>query len=109
MAEPVNCKMSTAIAYWLTPTEPTRGFLEKLIVDLARRFGGPVFEPHVTIHVGPDQAEVAEQIVSHVAQGARPVSELTTEFDTYPGVEQFSVVERIATDAIPSLNAPLSR
>ena len=73
VAEPVNCKMSTAIAYWLTPTEPTRGFLEKLIVDLARRFGGPVFEPHVTIHVGPDQAEVAEQIVSQVAIGCESI------------------------------------
>ena len=73
VAEPVRCKISTAIAYWLTPTKPTRGFLEKLIVDLARRFDAPVFEPHITIHVGPDQAEVAEQIVSQVAIGCEPI------------------------------------
>ena len=65
--------MSTAIAYWLIPTELTRGFLEKLIADLARRYDAPVFEPHVTIHVGPDQAEVAEQIVSQVAMGCESI------------------------------------
>jgi hypothetical protein len=32
-----------------------------------------------------------QEIVSDVAQGARPVGELTTQFDTYPGVEQFTV------------------
>ncbi len=32
-----------------------------------------------------------QEIVSQVSQGARPVSDLVTSFDTYPGVEQFSV------------------
>ncbi len=32
-----------------------------------------------------------QEIVSSVAQGARPVGELTTTFNTYPGVEQFTV------------------
>jgi 2'-5' RNA ligase len=66
--------MSTAIAYWLIPSEPTRGFFEKLIVYLARRYDAPVFEPHVTIHVGPDRAEAAaEQIVSQAAIGCEPI------------------------------------
>jgi hypothetical protein len=32
-----------------------------------------------------------QELVSHMAQGAKPVGELTTHFDTYPGVEQFTV------------------
>jgi transglutaminase-like putative cysteine protease len=33
-----------------------------------------------------------QETVSSVAQGARPVGDLTTTFDTYPGREQFSVI-----------------
>jgi hypothetical protein len=32
-----------------------------------------------------------QEIVSGVTQGAQPLGDLTTQFDTYPGVEQFSV------------------
>lgn len=32
-----------------------------------------------------------QEIVSGVAQGARPVGDLVTRFDTYPGIEQYSV------------------
>ena len=32
-----------------------------------------------------------QEIVSDVAQGARPVGDLKTRFDTYPGLEQFTV------------------
>ncbi|HEX3626611.1 MAG TPA: DUF3857 domain-containing protein [Verrucomicrobiae bacterium] len=32
-----------------------------------------------------------QEAVSRVAQGARPVSDLTTKFDTYPGLEKFTV------------------
>ena len=32
-----------------------------------------------------------QEIVSNIAQGARPVGDLTTKFDTYPGLEEFTV------------------
>jgi transglutaminase-like putative cysteine protease len=32
-----------------------------------------------------------QEIVSGVSQGAQPMGDLTTQFDTYPGTEQFSV------------------
>jgi hypothetical protein len=32
-----------------------------------------------------------QKMVSDVAQGARPIGDLVTKFDTYPGVEQFTV------------------
>jgi len=33
-----------------------------------------------------------QETVSGVAQGAQPVGDLTTRFDTYPGLEQFTVI-----------------
>jgi 2'-5' RNA ligase len=69
------CSLSmknTATAYWLIPAEPARSFFEKTIADLARRYNAPVFEPHMTIHVGPDRVK-AEKVIARVASGCRPV------------------------------------
>jgi 2'-5' RNA ligase len=49
----------TVIAYWLIPSEPARSFFQQIINDLARRLDAPVFEPHVTVYVGADQADAA--------------------------------------------------
>lgn len=38
-----------------------------------------------------EKALYFQQAVSQVAQGARPVGGLTTDFDRYPGIEQFTV------------------
>jgi hypothetical protein len=57
----------TAIAYWLVPAEPVRSFLERTIADLARRYNAPVFEPHMTIHVGSDRVEADEVIAKAVS------------------------------------------
>ena len=51
----------TVIAYWLIPSEPTRGFFQRIINDLARRYDAPGFEPHLTIHVGADRADAAKK------------------------------------------------
>jgi 2'-5' RNA ligase len=59
-----------AIAYWLIPAEPARSFFERTIVDLARRFDAPVFEPHVTIHVGSDRDE-ADEVIAKAVSGCR--------------------------------------
>src|SRR6478752_7739857 len=40
-----------SLAYWLMPAEPARSFFVSTIRELAARFGGPVFEPHLTIYV----------------------------------------------------------
>ena len=60
----------TAIAYWLIPAKPARSFFEREIVDLARRYNAPVFEPHLTIHVGPDGVE-AEEVIGKAVSGCR--------------------------------------
>jgi hypothetical protein len=60
----------TAIAYWLIPAEPARSFFERTIGDLARRYNAPVFEPHMTIHIGSDRVE-AEEIIAKAVSGCR--------------------------------------
>ena len=63
----------TAIAYWLTPADPAHTFFENMICDLARQYDAPVFEPHVTIHVGSNHAEAAEKATSQAAFVCEPI------------------------------------
>jgi 2'-5' RNA ligase len=56
------------IAYWLIPAEPARSFFQGVINDLARRYDAPVFEPHVTIHVGANHADMAESALTKAAR-----------------------------------------
>jgi 2'-5' RNA ligase len=58
----------TVIAYWLIPSEPEHGFFQRMINDLARRCDAPVFEPHVTIHVGADRADAAKNALGAAAR-----------------------------------------
>ena len=61
------------IAYWLIPAEPAGSFFRGVINDLARRYDGPLFEPHVTIHVGANRADAAERALSEAARLCRRV------------------------------------
>jgi 2'-5' RNA ligase len=61
------------IAYWLIPTEPSRSFFQGIINDLARRYNAPVFEPHVTVHVGASGAEAAEKALSEAASDCKRI------------------------------------
>ena len=58
----------TVIAYWLIPSEPQRSFFQRIINDLARRCDAPVFEPHLTIHVGADRADAAKNALGNAAR-----------------------------------------
>jgi 2'-5' RNA ligase len=58
----------TIIAYWLIPSEPAHSFFQRIINDLARRYDAPVFEPHVTIHVGADRADAAKNALGDAAR-----------------------------------------
>ena len=51
----------TVIAYWLIPSQPAHSFFQRIINDLARRYDAPLFEPHVTLHVGADRADAAKK------------------------------------------------
>jgi 2'-5' RNA ligase len=61
----------TVIAYWLIPSEPAHSLLWGIINDLARRYDAAVFEPHVTVHVGADRADLAETALEHAARKCR--------------------------------------
>ncbi|MFL6499387.1 MAG: hypothetical protein ACJ8LL_01560 [Candidatus Udaeobacter sp.] len=68
----------TVIAYWLIPSAPARIFFQRIINDLARRCDAPVFEPHVTIHVGPYGADAAQNALVAAARtckliGLKPI------------------------------------
>jgi 2'-5' RNA ligase len=52
------------------PAEPARSFLERTIVELARRYNAPVFEPHMTVYVGSDRVE-AEEVIAKAVSGCR--------------------------------------
>ena len=58
----------TVIAYWLTPSDSARSFFQRIINDLVRRYDAPVFEPHVTIHVGADRADAAKNALRNAAR-----------------------------------------
>jgi 2'-5' RNA ligase len=75
------------IAYWLIPAEPARTFFRSLITDLARSYDAPVFEPHVTVHVGANQVQSAEHAVSHGARESRPITLQALRID---GSDQFT-------------------
>jgi len=61
------------IAYWLIPADPAHSFFQGVINDLARRYDAPVFEPHVTVHVGSKRAAAAESAVSQAAHACKPI------------------------------------
>ncbi|PYJ25049.1 MAG: hypothetical protein DME91_05935 [Verrucomicrobia bacterium] len=56
-----------AMTYWLIPAKPAYSFFQNLINDLARRYDAPVFEPHMTIHVGLHRFDVAEKAIAKAA------------------------------------------
>jgi 2'-5' RNA ligase len=62
------------IAYWLTLGEPARKFFQGMIEEFARQHDAPVFEPHLTIHVGEDQADAAEKALSRASQECQRIN-----------------------------------
>ena len=62
------------IAYWLIPSEPAHSFFQQMINDLARRYDAPVFEPHVTLYVGADRVDSAQQALAESAHQSTPIS-----------------------------------
>ena len=70
-----------AIAYWLIPAEPARSFFQGVINDLGRQYDAPLFEPHVTVHVGLNRAAAAESAISQAARFCKPIKLKALEID----------------------------
>ena len=61
------------IAYWLIPSEPARSYFQSLINNLAQRYDAPVFESHVTVHVGAKCTDGVEGVLSEAARGCERI------------------------------------
>lgn len=61
------------IAYWLIPAEPAHSFFQRVVDDLASRYEAAAFEPHVTLHVGADRADSAQQALAESARECTPI------------------------------------
>jgi 2'-5' RNA ligase len=57
-----------AVAYWLRPETAAREMFSREIRKLAEQFGAPLFEPHVTIFVAPENSRAPLQVLREVGQ-----------------------------------------
>jgi 2'-5' RNA ligase len=72
---------SIVIAYWLIPAEPAYTFFGRIVNDLAERYNAPVFEPHVSIHVGANNPDKAERTLSKAASDCKQIKLKALEID----------------------------
>ena len=66
----------------------------KTRIGIKRQYYGTVFgeKNHFFAELTPEKKDLYyQEAVSAVAQGARPAGDLTANFNTYPGIEQFTV------------------
>jgi hypothetical protein len=59
-------KKSYVIAYWLLPETAARDVLSHEIAELAKQFSAPLFEPHVTVFVAPENTVSPKQVVRKI-------------------------------------------
>jgi hypothetical protein len=55
-----------AIAYWLLPEAASREVFSREINGLARQFAAPLFEPHVTIFIAPENSRAPLEVLHEV-------------------------------------------
>jgi 2'-5' RNA ligase len=72
---------SIVVAYWLMPAEPAHSFFQHIVNDLAERYDAPVFEPHVTVHVGANRPDKAERALSKAASDCKQIKLKALEID----------------------------
>ncbi|PYK68951.1 MAG: hypothetical protein DME45_04780 [Verrucomicrobia bacterium] len=56
-------KKHKAIAYWLLPETAAREVFAEKIHELARRFDAPVFAPHVSVFIAPENSRDPAEIL----------------------------------------------
>jgi 2'-5' RNA ligase len=59
-----NESTNQIVTYWLCPAAPEREELSTIIRNLAERFDGPVFEPHVTLYVTSTHRENPNEVLT---------------------------------------------
>ena len=84
-----GCANESKISYHLTLTDDGKAQIGVRHSYYGTHFGG---KNRYFAELPPEEhRRYFQEIVSQVAQGARPVGDLTTHFDTYPGTEEFTV------------------
>jgi len=84
-----DCQDKTETTYTLALSDSG-----KTRVGIARQYFGGHYngKNHYFSELPPEERKrYYQEAVSAVAQGARPMGDLTTKFDCYPGLEQFTV------------------
>jgi hypothetical protein len=84
-----NCADKTDVVYTLSVADDG-----KTRVGITRHYFGSDFNAkhRFFAELPPEERRrYHQEIVSDVAQGARPAGDLVTKFDSYPGLEQFAV------------------
>jgi len=67
--------LNDRISYWLLPRKEERTYFQKLIIQIAEKYGAQPFIPHLTLYVGryypqDDPGEIVEKAL----QGVKPLS-----------------------------------
>lgn len=94
----------TVIAYWLISTEPAYSCFQGIINNLARRYDAPVFEPHLTIHVGADRADAAKHALAHAAYKCTQIRLKPTRIDQSEEFTKTLLVEFAMTAELRQIN-----
>ena len=99
----------TVIAYWLIPCEPAHSFFQRIINALARRYDAPVFEPHVTVHVGADQADAATKALEEAASECELVRQTPLKIDQSREFIKTLFVQFVMTAELGKINGIIRR
>jgi 2'-5' RNA ligase len=99
----------TVIAYWLIPSEPAHSFFQQIINDLARRYDAPVFEPHVTIHVGADEVDAAANALGKAASECELVRQTPLRIDHSDVFVKTLFVEFVMNGELRKINGVIRR
>jgi 2'-5' RNA ligase len=63
------------ISFWLIPAEPSRGFYQTIVHDLAQRYDAPSFTPHVTLYSGEYSRDISiDDLIETAIQTIHPLS-----------------------------------
>jgi 2'-5' RNA ligase len=94
----------TVTAYWLIPSEPAYCSFQGIVNDLAGRYDAPVFEPHVTIHVGADRTDAASRALASAAHECTRITLNPTRIEQSEQFTKTLFVEFAMTAELRRLN-----
>src|SRR5438477_7540713 len=59
-------KKSHVVSYWLLPEAAARQCFADKTNELAARFGAPLFAPHVTVFIGPENSRHPAEVLCEI-------------------------------------------